>query len=167
VATAVLIIACPCALTLAAPMALGTAMTALGQRGIYVRDTGVVMTLSRINVVAFDKTGTLTSKVDARDAARAIGPEAWRWCGGWPVSRSIRSVAPSLLKRRCRRRRGLGGVGPGSEAGLGVSAVEEIAGGGLKGRVDDMWSSSAPPSSSRRYPWACRLTSIFRSGRRH
>lgn len=63
VATAVLIIACPCALTLAAPVTLGTALGQLGQRGLHVRHTSVVFDLSRIDTIAFDKTGTLTTSV--------------------------------------------------------------------------------------------------------
>jgi Cu+-exporting ATPase len=61
VATAVLIIACPCALTLAAPITLGTAMGMLGRKGLYLKDAAVVLDMSRIDTVAFDKTGTLTS----------------------------------------------------------------------------------------------------------
>ena len=61
VATAVLIIACPCALTMAAPVTLGTALGQLGQRGLYLRHTGVLLDMSRIDTVAFDKTGTLTT----------------------------------------------------------------------------------------------------------
>ena len=61
VATAVLIVACPCALTLAAPITLGTAMGLLGRRGLYLKDAAVVLDLSRIDTVIFDKTGTLTT----------------------------------------------------------------------------------------------------------
>jgi Cu+-exporting ATPase len=61
VATAVLIVACPCALTLAAPITFGTAMGLLGRRGLYLKDPGVVLDLSRVDTVIFDKTGTLTS----------------------------------------------------------------------------------------------------------
>ena len=60
VATAVLIIACPCALTLAAPITLGTAMGQLGIRGLYLKHPAVALDLSRIDTIAFDKTGTLT-----------------------------------------------------------------------------------------------------------
>jgi Cu+-exporting ATPase len=61
VATAVLIVACPCALTLAAPITLGTAMGILGTRGLYLRNPAVALDLSRIDAVVFDKTGTLTT----------------------------------------------------------------------------------------------------------
>ena len=61
VATAVLIIACPCALTLSAPVTLGTAMGILGTRGLYLRNPAVALDLSRVDSVVFDKTGTLTT----------------------------------------------------------------------------------------------------------
>jgi P-type Cu+ transporter len=61
VATAVLIIACPCALTLAAPITLGTALTRLGQAGCYLKEGAVALDMSRVDTIAFDKTGTLTT----------------------------------------------------------------------------------------------------------
>ena len=61
VATAVLIIACPCALTLAAPIAVGTAMGALGRAGLFLKQSAVALDLSRVDTVVFDKTGTLTT----------------------------------------------------------------------------------------------------------
>lgn len=58
--TAVLIIACPCALTLAAPITLGTAMGQLGLRKIWLKNTATVVQLADVDAVVFDKTGTLT-----------------------------------------------------------------------------------------------------------
>ena len=59
-AVAVLVIACPCALGLATPMAIvaGTGMAA--QRGILIRDPHTLETAQHIDMVVFDKTGTLT-----------------------------------------------------------------------------------------------------------
>jgi Cu+-exporting ATPase len=59
--TSVLIVACPCALALAAPFTLGTALRVLGRRGVFVKSPVVVETMARVNTVVFDKTGTLTS----------------------------------------------------------------------------------------------------------
>jgi Cu+-exporting ATPase len=58
--TAILLVACPCALALSAPFALGTAMRVLGRRGFYLKNTAAVERLSRIDTTVFDKTGTLT-----------------------------------------------------------------------------------------------------------
>lgn len=58
--TAVLIVACPCALALAAPFAFGTAMRLFGTRQFYLKNSGVVEALSKVDTIVFDKTGTLT-----------------------------------------------------------------------------------------------------------
>ncbi|MFN0123023.1 MAG: heavy metal translocating P-type ATPase [Blastocatellia bacterium] len=63
--TATLIIACPCALTLAAPFTLGAALTILGKAGFYLKNTGVVTDLAGLDTIVFDKTGTLTSAASA------------------------------------------------------------------------------------------------------
>lgn len=57
--TAVLIVACPCALTLSLPFALGNAMAILGRKGIYLRNQGVLHQLAEVKAIVFDKTGTL------------------------------------------------------------------------------------------------------------
>lgn len=58
--TAVLIIACPCALTIAAPVTLGTAMSVLSSAGVYFKNVSVFVNLKKITTILFDKTGTLT-----------------------------------------------------------------------------------------------------------
>lgn len=59
--TAVLIVACPCALALAAPFANGHAMRAMGRAGLYLKRAEVVEALADVNQIIWDKTGTLTS----------------------------------------------------------------------------------------------------------
>ena len=57
----VLIVACPCALALAAPFALGTAQRWLARAGVFLRNTLVLERLARVDAIVFDKTGTLTA----------------------------------------------------------------------------------------------------------
>jgi Cu+-exporting ATPase len=57
---AVLIVACPCALALAAPFALGTAQRWLARVQVFLRKAEVLERLANINTIVFDKTGTLT-----------------------------------------------------------------------------------------------------------
>ena len=58
--TAVLIVACPCALALAEPFANGSLMRWFGRRGLYLKSSAVVSRLQAITQLVFDKTGTLT-----------------------------------------------------------------------------------------------------------
>lgn len=59
-AAAVLIIACPCAMGLATPVAIMAAANAAARRGILIRDGVALERAGRVTSVVFDKTGTLT-----------------------------------------------------------------------------------------------------------
>lgn len=63
--TAVLIVACPCALSLSIPFTFGTVMQVLGRRGFFLREPNIVENLAQVDAVVFDKTGTLTSTTEA------------------------------------------------------------------------------------------------------
>ncbi|MEY4387002.1 MAG: hypothetical protein RLY20_2285 [Verrucomicrobiota bacterium] len=71
--TSVLIVACPCALALSAPFALGTAQRLLGRQKVFLKNQHTIETLAKVNTVVFDKTGTLTApgaaKVEFHGAA--------------------------------------------------------------------------------------------------
>ncbi|PCH71496.1 MAG: heavy metal translocating P-type ATPase [Bacteroidales bacterium] len=58
--TSVLIVACPCALALSAPFALGNTMRLMGRMGIYLKSSDVVEKFNSITTIVFDKTGTIT-----------------------------------------------------------------------------------------------------------
>ncbi|MBR9756527.1 MAG: HAD-IC family P-type ATPase [Algicola sp.] len=59
--TAVLIIACPCAIALAAPFTLGNMLRIFGKLKFYIKNASVIEQLAQINTIIFDKTGTITS----------------------------------------------------------------------------------------------------------
>ncbi|PNQ72467.1 heavy metal translocating P-type ATPase [Hanstruepera neustonica] len=59
--TAVLIIACPCAIALSAPFTFGNLLRIFGKLKFYVKNASVIEQLSHINTIIFDKTGTITS----------------------------------------------------------------------------------------------------------
>ena len=59
--SSVLLVACPCALALAAPFTLGSVLRVFGRHGFYLRNTSTVERLAQTTSVIFDKTGTLTS----------------------------------------------------------------------------------------------------------
>ncbi|MBK7754605.1 MAG: heavy metal translocating P-type ATPase [Flavobacteriales bacterium] len=62
VVTAVLIVACPCALALSMPFAYGHTIRLLGKQGLFLRDAEVVERMAHVDMVVFDKTGTLTAR---------------------------------------------------------------------------------------------------------
>ncbi|NND78529.1 MAG: HAD-IC family P-type ATPase [Maribacter sp.] len=59
--TAVLIIACPCAIALAAPFTLGNMLRIFGRKKFYLKDTKTIEQLAKIDTAIFDKTGTITT----------------------------------------------------------------------------------------------------------
>ena len=71
--TAVLIVACPCALALAIPFSYGHGIRILGLKGLYLKNSTVVEKLSKIKAVVFDKTGTLTQNVSG--GVRFVGDQ--------------------------------------------------------------------------------------------
>ncbi|MCB0449447.1 MAG: heavy metal translocating P-type ATPase metal-binding domain-containing protein [Confluentibacter sp.] len=59
--TSVLIIACPCALALAAPFTFGNVLRILGNKKFYLKNASVIEQLAKIDTLIFDKTGTITA----------------------------------------------------------------------------------------------------------
>ena len=58
--TAVLIVACPCALALSIPFTLGNTMRIFGRNKFYLKNISVIEEMGRADTIVFDKTGTLT-----------------------------------------------------------------------------------------------------------
>ena len=64
--TAVLIIACPCAIALSAPFTFGNLLRIFGKLKFYVKNASVIEQLAQINTIIFDKTGTITSNKQSK-----------------------------------------------------------------------------------------------------
>lgn len=129
--TSVLIVACPCALALAAPFTLGTAQRVLGRVGVYLKNSHVAEILARVDTVVFDKTGTLTTPGGARvewEGTTLSDDDAARLAAVARASTHPLSVRiASWLSARP-------GVRPaGSES---VTAFREVPGRGVAAEVD-------------------------------
>jgi Cu+-exporting ATPase len=59
--TAILIVACPCALALTAPFTLGNVLRIMGNRKFYLKNATVIEQLAKVDTIVFDKTGTITT----------------------------------------------------------------------------------------------------------
>ena len=112
---AVLLVACPCAMGLATPVAIWSALAALAKRGLFARGGDAIEALALIDTAVFDKTGTL-SESDARLVDFVVAPgvdraqllreiAAVQTGSGHPIARAFRSVtaADSTLLARAIR----------------------------------------------------------------
>lgn len=132
--TAVLIIACPCALTMAAPVTLGTAVGRLSRRGIFAKASTTITELDNIDDIVFDKTGTLTTPRhstrlnpihDSNNAAEFVAALASN--SSHPVSASIRDEAGGLTASEVREYvgRGIEGIVNNKHVAIGSAAFIE------------------------------------------
>ncbi len=64
--TAVLIIACPCALALSAPFTFGNVLRILGRNKFYLKNASVIEKISKTSTIVFDKTGTITQSTESK-----------------------------------------------------------------------------------------------------
>ena len=129
-ALAVLVVATPCPLILALPVALISGISRAASQGILIKNGGALEALSRVRTVIVDKTGTLTHGVAHVADIRTIDQ-------GWDANELLRLaasldqasnhvIAQALVAEA--RRRGLTLTPP--------SAVAEETGSGISGRVE-------------------------------
>lgn len=126
-AVALLIVACPCALAMATPLALAVGIGRAAKRKILVRGGDVLERLTKGGTIWFDKTGTLTegrlkvSEIVSEEPLRALGMAA-------------------ALERSSRHPIALGIVAAAEERACGdwlVDEVQQVSGGGVRGWVSD------------------------------
>lgn len=142
---ALLVIACPCALGMATPLALTVGLGQASKRGIHIKRDAVIEGLEQVTDVVLDKTGTLTEGrprvVDVTGDAAAVELAA-------ALERhSNHPVADAIVRRA-----------DNTEA-ASVRDVEEISGAGIRGVVDGVevaagrltWFDRIDPSMQR---WA-------------
>ena len=121
--SSVLIIACPCALTLAMPITYGTAVGLLAGRGIFLKSIGSLSELQKVTRIHFDKTGTLT----APRQVRFIGDE---------LSQDLRAGFAALAAHSTHPvSRAI--VASGPPPSVTVSNVEEIPGVGIQCQLEN------------------------------
>ncbi len=141
VAVAVLIVTCPCALSLATPVAMLTAAGTLARHGVLVRNLQGLEALAQVDTMVFDKTGTLTrdgmalqavhpaggcSAQEALDLAAALARQSMH-----PASRALAAAASAQPLPSGRWRV----MGLQEDAGQGLTATVEDATGAMAART--------------------------------
>lgn len=136
-ALALLVIACPCALVISAPVTVISAMTNAARRGVLIKGGAHLESLGRVKVFAFDKTGTLTRGEAVVTAHRSIDCETGGACAACD---DVLALAAALEKRSAHplaqsvivaaESRGVGGIYNPAEN------VQTFGGRGLKGYVN-------------------------------
>jgi heavy metal translocating P-type ATPase len=129
-ALSVLLVACPCALGLATPLALWSAMGQLAERGLVVTRGDFVERLASVDRVIFDKTGTLSEESASLIHIATVGKGTERtqllsWIAAverlcpHPIARAFASLSDQLHERSVRV------VAIKNVAGCGVEATLE------------------------------------------
>lgn len=122
---AVLVATCPCALSLATPVAIAAATSRLARLGVLVTRSDAIEGLAHVDTVLLDKTGTLT--------AGAAGAVEVRTTGGLDVATAL-AIAAAL--ESASKHPLAAAFQPHARTGLGCADAHEIAGQGVEGSVD-------------------------------
>jgi Cu2+-exporting ATPase len=128
VAVSVLIVTCPCALSLAAPAALVAAARGLSRRGVLVQRLDAIEVLAAVRHVFFDKTGTLTEERMACRCVQLVAGER----EGFACEDEALIVAAGLAAWSLHPlSQSLAAAAPGAPR-AGWSHVQEVPGHGLQ-----------------------------------
>lgn len=171
----VLIVACPCALALAAPFSLGAGHRFLARRNVFLKAPSVIETLAKVDSIVFDKTGTLTAAGAGSVVFQGLPLEPEEESAVFSLARqsthphSVRigellSHQTSEPVRSFSEKTGCGieGLAGGREIWMGSAAW--FATRGLNVPATDSGSSVVHLAIDRRYRGAFVLTSALRPG---
>lgn len=125
--TAVLIVACPCALALTAPFTFGNILRILGKKKFYLKNALVIEQLAKVNAIVFDKTGTITTNKKSNISYEGqplsedelIAVKNVLRASNHPLSRMLYDFLPETKK-------------------LKVSAFDEITGKGIQAQIGEI-----------------------------
>lgn len=130
-AVAVLVVATPCPLLLAAPVAIVSGISRAARLGVVVKDGATFERLGDAQVLLFDKTGTITAGQPVVTEVVSVG--------GWPESEVLRLAASVDQATGHVLAEAVTSAARQRELTLTIPAgVEEVAGHGVRGIVDSM-----------------------------
>ena len=131
-ALAVLVVATPCPLLLAVPVALVSGISRSAQRGVLIKGSAALEQLARADHLFFDKTGTLTGGTAKLTSIQSLNPHY--------TQQDLLRLAASLDQFSCHIIASAI-LQEAHEQGLGSlpipESVQEVAGAGLTGKIND------------------------------
>jgi Cu+-exporting ATPase len=163
IAAGILIIACPCAMGLATPVAIMAGSNAAAQRGILIRDGIALEKAGRVTAVLFDKTGTLTvgrpEVVEVWEQGEIRKPKAEdRKKSEEPKTESLESAVPLAAALASHSGHPISqAIAQLSPHGLPLSGWQEVRGAGVQANIEPQHSSTPAPQHP---PVTARLGSV-------
>ncbi|MFZ6846717.1 heavy metal translocating P-type ATPase [Undibacterium sp. RuRC25W] len=129
IAISVIVVTCPCALSLATPGVMSAAIGLLAKNGALIKNGKAIQSMAQATHFVFDKTGTLTvgklSLIEQKASRHVLAAEtiAFLLASGstHPASKAIADALAMQYQ---------------SSLIMGVDAMHEVAGGGIEARID-------------------------------
>ena len=135
---AVLIVTCPCALSLATPAAMMAASGALARAGVLVRNPQALESLAEVDTVVFDKTGTLTREGLQVGRIRTRAGLTPQQALVLAQALAVQSLHPAAMAiAACSLPASAEAPARPHSASLNAHDVQELAGQGLEGQIAD------------------------------
>lgn len=132
--TAVLIVACPCALLLSSTYTLGFMAQKLSMAGFFVKHTSAIERLAEIDHIIFDKTGTLTVSDDAEVILAYASWDPWEKNAALSlINQSMHPLSHAIIKFEKKFIK------------YEILSWNEIGGSGLEGWVNDLYIKIGSP----------------------
>ena len=138
VALSVVVITCPCALGIAIPLALTTALERAGREGVLLRSGRALLDLAQVRAVAVDKTGTLSALTHLSVAVWRPDAVPAGGAGAVPASDDAVLRRAAAVEQGTRHAIGTALVAAADERGLSLPTVDGVtthAGAGVVGSV--------------------------------
>jgi Cd2+/Zn2+-exporting ATPase len=167
-ALSLLVIACPCALVISAPVTVISAITAAARRGVLFKGGAHLEALGQVKAFAFDKTGTLTYGNPVVKTARSIDCATGEACASCDdvlaLAAAVESSSAHPLAKAV--------VGAAQQRGLQpypqAEAVEMLAGQGIRGTITGKpVTVGSHAFFDRQYPHAPEFCSLVQDAEAH
>lgn len=177
--TAVLIIACPCAIALAAPFTLGNLLRIFGRNHLYLKDATVIEQAARIETVVFDKTGTITTSqrdnikyegIELTDEEKELLTGSLR-ASNHPLSRSLYKLlqknnisTPEVFREHVGKGLETSSKNLSLKIGSAAFVKEKVLNGSASQMAEELEKTSVHISSNEQYKGCFSFHNSYREG---